>query len=141
MLPVSKLIGAQVHDSSHKRTGQIQDIIVNPDSGRIDFALLCTNATGTTAADKLVPIPWSLLKTLDSSQYANSERPVFMLSVDQRKLTNAPTFQGADLNQSGWRQRVYSFYGVTPEPSKGGAGSPEGTSQGRRLQEVPPAPK
>jgi len=35
----TKLVGAQVNDISGHRVGQIQDIIVNPVSGRIDFAL------------------------------------------------------------------------------------------------------
>src|SRR5579871_691859 len=36
----SKLVGAQVNDISGNHAGEIQDIILNPHSGRIDFALL-----------------------------------------------------------------------------------------------------
>jgi len=158
----SKLNGAQVNDSSGNRIGQIQDILLNPQTGKIDFAVLSLNAsrssslnnesgsrntTGnlsengamTSTSGKLVPVPWSLLKTSASSQYsASSEQPVFTLNVDQSKLQNAPTISWSDLSQSQWRQRVYSYYGVSSDSSMGGAESPQGEIKGepaRKLQE------
>jgi sporulation protein YlmC with PRC-barrel domain len=141
----SKIIGAQVNDSSGNRCGQIQDIIVNPRSGRIDFALLSLNAnpeTASTPGGNLVPVPWSLLRTSASSQYsANTEHPTFTLNVDPSKLKNAPTVSQTDIYQSQWRQRIYSYYGVTPQSSVGGAESEQGEIKGegaRSLQQGNP---
>lgn len=144
----SKLMGAQVKDSSGQNVGQIQDTIIDPASGRIDFALLMlegtgaspsstppeSSAVGETASQKLVPVPWSLLRTSASSQYAgSSERPTFTLNADINKLKNAPTVNWSDLSQSEWQQRIYSYYGVTPRSSSssmGGAESPQGEIKG-----------
>src|SRR5436190_4281831 len=45
----SKLNGAQVNDSSGNRIGQIQDILLNPQTGKIDFAVLSLNASGSSS--------------------------------------------------------------------------------------------
>jgi sporulation protein YlmC with PRC-barrel domain len=139
----SRLIGAQVNDSSGQRVGQIQDTIVNPSSGRIDFALLSLNSpqnpndnSGATpsSSEKIVPVPWSILRTRTSSQYSSSssadQQPTFTLNVDQAKLNSAPTVDMSNLNQSEWQQRIYSYYGVTPHASMGGAETPEGEIKG-----------
>lgn len=39
----SKLMGAEVMDSSGDRIGRIEDVIVNPKSGKIDFAVIAQN--------------------------------------------------------------------------------------------------
>jgi sporulation protein YlmC with PRC-barrel domain len=143
----SKLTGAQVSDSAGHRVGQIQDIILNPASGRIDFALLSlgTISPSPNSSGKLVPVPWALLRASASSQYAaGSEQPTFTLNADQNKLSTAPTVDWSDLSQSEWRQRIYSYYGATPQPSTGAAESPGGEMKGEgamKSQGTPPAPQ
>jgi sporulation protein YlmC with PRC-barrel domain len=144
----SKLAGAQVSDSSGQKVGTIQDVIINANSGRIDFALLSLNAVGTSssatynssASGKLVPVPWALLRTsAAASQYSSSsEQPAFTLNADQNKLNGAPAVDMSDLSQSEWRQRIYSYYGVTPQ-STGGSASPQGTA--RLKEESTPHPQ
>jgi len=146
----SQLAGAQVYDSSGQKAGTLQDCIINPSTGRIDFALLSLNSSGTSATStsessstsKLVPVPWSLLRTSASSaQYSEtSELPRFTLNVDQNKLNSAPTLDMSELNQSQWQQRIYSYYGVTPQPM-GGAESPQGEIKGegaKHMEETTP---
>jgi len=156
----SKLTGAQVNDPSGQRVGTIQDIIINASSGRIDFALLSLNSSGSSSTDnsssstsentvasgnssgKLVPVPWSLLRTsAASSQYStSSEQPTFTLNADRNKLNAAPTVDTSDLSQSEWQQRIYSYYGVTPQ-SMGSSESPQGAIKGegaRRMEESTP---
>jgi sporulation protein YlmC with PRC-barrel domain len=133
----TRLVGAQVSDSNGKRTGQIQDIIVNPVSGRIDFALLSLNASQNSGAmpsssEKVVPVPWALLRASSSAQYSGSsdDQPQFTLNCDQSKVNSAPTVDWSNLTQSEWRQRIYSYYGVTPQSQMGGAESPQGELKG-----------
>jgi sporulation protein YlmC with PRC-barrel domain len=144
---VSKLIGAQVNDISGNQAGHIQDIIVNPRSGRIDFALLSLKGSTANGSGSLVPVPWKLLRPSSTAQYSDaSSQPVFTLNVDQSKLSSAPTLSSTDLGQSQWRQRVYSYYGVTPQPTdseqegtKGqGARSLQGQSPGLPTAPQPP---
>lgn len=113
----SKLVGAPVNDLSGNRTAQIQDIIVNPYSGRIDFALLSLSTTSVKVSGNLIPVPWKLFRQQASAQYSEGIVPVFTLNVDQSKLRAAPTVSSTDLDQSQWRQRIYAYYGVTPPQS------------------------
>ncbi len=155
----SKLTGAPVKDSAGQRVGTIQDVMINPSSGRIDFALLSltpnsssassisTNTSGSSvtsqsSSGKLVPVPWALLRTsASSSQYSSgSEQPTFTLNADQNKLKNAPSVDISSLSQSEWQQRVYAYYGVTPQPM-GASESPQGEIKGegaRQMQTTPP---
>lgn len=140
----STLVGAQVNDSSGNHAGQIQDVILNPVSGRIDFALLTLGSTGSSSSsdEKLVPVPWSLLRISASSQYsASSEQPMFTLNAEQSKLRDAPAVNWSDLSQSQWRQRIYAYYGVSPEPPVGGANSPEGEIKGEGAPKLPEPPR
>jgi hypothetical protein len=47
-------MGAQVKTTSGEDAGRIEDVLLNPASGRIDFAILSSEG-------KLVPVPWQLL--------------------------------------------------------------------------------
>ncbi len=120
-LRASKAIGAEVKSTQGEKLGKIEEFIINPTSGRVDFAVLDWN-------NKLVPVPWSLLTfsstggrtgflSPTSSQYS------FTSKVDTTKLQNAPTIDKSrwnDISQPGWSQRIYSYYGVSPE----GMGAP-----------------
>lgn len=146
----SRLIGAQVNDSNGKRAGQIQDTIVNPASGRIEFALLSLSATSNpnynagaapNSPEKLVPVPWSLLRARTGSQYssdATEQQPTFTLNCDQSKLSGAPAVDLSNLNQSEWRQRIYAYYGVTPHAAMGGAETPDGETKGEGAWKLQP---
>jgi hypothetical protein len=47
-------MGAPVKSSSGEDVGRIEDVVLNPSSGRIDFAIISSES-------KLVPVPWQLL--------------------------------------------------------------------------------
>jgi sporulation protein YlmC with PRC-barrel domain len=140
----TELSGSAVNDSSGKRVATLEDTIINSASGRVDFALLSL-ADAASASNKLVPVPWSLLKTsASSSQYATrAEKPAFTLkNVDQKKLDAAPSVNASDLNQSEWQQRIYAYYGVTPGAPMGGAESPSGEMKGGGAHKMEtPAPQ
>lgn len=164
----TQLSGAPVNDSSGKRIATIEDTLINPKTGRVEFALLSVNGadekssstySGNTSSatsqstttvtsrspSKLVPVPWSLLKTSSgSAQYMSAtEKPTFTLTIDQSKLNSAPSLSESDLGQSEWQQRVYSFYGVTPgsssmgsSSSTGAAESPQGEIKGKGARDM-----
>jgi len=49
----SKLMGATVSGSSGEQLGKIEDVIINPASGRIDFAVIACNSTGSEGSTTL----------------------------------------------------------------------------------------
>ncbi|HLP78453.1 MAG TPA: PRC-barrel domain-containing protein [Candidatus Paceibacterota bacterium] len=174
----SKLLGAEVSDSSGNRIGRIEDVIVNLTSGKLDFAIISrsnqggansplgsnsgyksgssiaqesprsgssqggsygsettSSSGGAGSSGKLVPVPWSLLQPASGSSSAGStmnRQQSFTLTVDSSKLAAAPSLNRgswSEIGQSGWSQRVNSYYGVseTGGSSTGASESPSGS--------------
>jgi len=154
----TKITGAAVNDASGNRIGQIEDLLVNPGSGRIDFAVISLNNAGasissspesstlnsTTAGQRLVPVPWSLLRPGPTDTSAGAmQQPTFTLNVSQDKLNQAPTIDRdswANISDSSWRRSVYSYYGIEAGSSTGAAESPSGSTQGAGAQKLEQPP-
>lgn len=156
----SKLMNAEVKSSQGQTLGTINDIVVNPASGRVDFAVLSTSgasasgssatstssATTTTSTDtssssgKLVAVPFMLLRPASSSagissSAATEQQPSFTFAGDASKLQSAPSFDQSnwpDISQYSWKQSIYSHFGMTPgsSSSTGAATSPGGSDTG-----------
>ena len=152
----SQLTGAQITSSSGSQIGTIADTIVNPASGRLEFAVLslssgagaasststpgATSGTGITsstsgAGSKQVAVPWMLLRSSMSSASSaagtspSMQQPSFVFTGDASKLESAPNFEpNTDLSQPSWRQSVFSYFGLSGRGAFGGAETPGGTS-------------
>lgn len=151
-----QVIGAQVKSQDGQQLGQIEDLIVNPQSGRLEFAVI-------SKGEKLHPVPFQLLSTeaqgassrstsgitsgtststetdtssstspTASSRFGSSsqQKVTFTAKVESSKLEQAPSFtrtQWPQMSQS-WSQQIYSHYGVQPEA----VGSPGSSSDSLR---------
>ena len=62
---VSQALNAQVKTQDGQQLGQIEDLIVNPQTGKIDFAVV-------SKGEKLYPIPMQLLQPEGGSQGSSS---------------------------------------------------------------------
>ncbi|MCI0746060.1 MAG: PRC-barrel domain-containing protein [Verrucomicrobia subdivision 3 bacterium] len=117
-----KILGAQVKTSTGEDVGRIEDVVLNPSSGKIDFAVI-------SMENKLYPVPWQLLSLSSQSSaqggtssststttgtspqttpstpssttpgaspsiYASASmgQPTFTLNVDKSKLQQTPSF-------------------------------------------------
>jgi sporulation protein YlmC with PRC-barrel domain len=156
----SQLTSAEVKSSTGDTIGTISDVIINPTSGKVDFAILALNGssssssqygtsssgrTGTTApasagssstagGTKQVAIPWSLLRSADTGSSTTSSsmaKATFTYSGDLSKLQSAPSFDpNTDMTQPGWFQSVFSYFGVNQNSGTGAATSPGSSSTG-----------
>lgn len=133
----SKVIGCSVNDSSGNRVGRIEDILLNPVSGKIDFAVISPAIPGataeTTATGKLVPVPWSLLESNPNAAGAG-----FTLKANADKLAQAPTINPenwSEVRQPDWEHQIYSYYGVNEYPT-GSAESPQGVTKGSGAEQL-----
>ena len=173
----SKLTSSSVKTSTGEDLGKIEDVIINPASGRIDFAVISysgsssgssssTSGTSssssassqstpgstsgsistTSGSEKLVAIPWQLIRpsgalgynssastSSSTSTSSSSEEMSFVFTGDKSKLEGAPSFSQSnwpDLTQPSWRQSVFSYFGVQPGSATGGSFSPGGSSSG-----------
>jgi len=138
----SKMIGADVKSGQGQSLGTINDVIFNPASGRIDFAVMSLRPSSGTEANtstgKLVPVPWMLLRSGPASgssaqgvtTVATDGQQTFTFSGDSSKLQSAPSFDQnnwPDITQFSWRQSIYAHFGMTPGSATGSATSPGGT--------------
>ncbi|MDB6111056.1 MAG: photosystem reaction center subunit [Pedosphaera sp.] len=126
---LSQIMGATVKGQTGETLGQINDFVVNPASGRIQFAVISLS----DQSGKLTAVPWPLLRP-------GSDPSTFTLNVDKQKLSSAQTFDASswpDFSQPGWSQKVYSYYGIQL-PGRMGGGVPTGGSESGGGSSQPP---
>ncbi|HWF19932.1 MAG TPA: PRC-barrel domain-containing protein [Verrucomicrobiae bacterium] len=124
---LSQLMGATVKDQQGNTIGQINDFVVNPMSGRIQFAVISLN----DQSGKLAAVPWQLVRP-------GADPTTCSLSVSKDKLDNAQTFDASswpDFSQPSTSQQIYSHFGMQGGRSgwgnEGGTGNQNGTGSGQ----------
>jgi sporulation protein YlmC with PRC-barrel domain len=140
---LTKLINSDLKSQSGESLGRVQDVIVDPVTGQVQFAILGTGAssdagvgtsttsdigttpgaTASTAGGQFVAIPWQLVSSSGQGQY--------VANVDRTKLQSAPTFSSSawPTIDAAWIQNVNSHYGLSGT-SIGRPGSSSGTQTG-----------
>lgn len=101
----SKIAGSHVKNKQNADLGTISDIVVNPDTGHIRFAIL-------RAGGKKVAVPWSALNVENMS---GSQAPKFVLDMTEAKLQKAPQFQPSQLKQLFTRtmeEPVFTYFDI-----------------------------
>ena len=118
----SKLMGINVSSKEGESLGQVQDLLFDPETGKIRFALV---GKGFMAGlgERLFPIPWQAVNV-------RSERE-FALNVDKEKLKSAPLWSQSDFDQPDYVVRIYRFYELEPQTGVGGfTGEQSGQGEG-----------
>jgi hypothetical protein len=103
------LIGDDVYNHKDEDLGDIKEIMLDVDSGRIAYAVLAFGGF-LGIAEKLFAVPWSALK-LDT---ANKR---FLLNVDKERLKSAPGFDKGNwpnMADPAWQNTINAYYGTTP---------------------------
>jgi sporulation protein YlmC with PRC-barrel domain len=116
---VSKLKGAEVKSNDGEDLGKVEDLIVDPKTGQITFAIVGKGILGVSSKSR--PVPWQAVKI-------NSEKQV-TVNMDKQKMDSAPTVGSdySDLKNPDAVLVIYRFYEIQPA----GAGeTPGGTGQG-----------
>jgi len=113
------LKGADVKSNDGEDLGKVEDLIVDPKTGQITFAIVGKGILGVSRKSR--PVPWQAVKI-------NSEKQV-TVNMDKQKMDSAPTVNSdySDLNDPDAVLVIYRFYEIQPA----GAGeTPGGTGQG-----------
>ncbi len=108
-LSASTLISDDVRNPDGKDLGEIKDIMIDMEHGRVAYAVLETGGL-FGIGKKLFAVPWSAL-SLDAEHHE------FVLDVDEATIENAPGFDQdhwPDFTDRTWGQTVYSHYGQAP---------------------------
>ncbi len=101
----SKIAGSHVKDTQGADLGTISDVVVNPDTGHIRFAVLNTGGNS-------VAVPWSALNV---ETMAKGEAPKFVLNTTKAKLEKAPKFEQSQLTQmfdQTMEEPVFTYYDI-----------------------------
>ena len=140
-LRLSQVIGANAKSQDGQNLGQIEDVVVNPQTQQIQFAVLGKGGF-LGVGEKMVPIPWKAVTVQTSSPEDPSAKPSLTVKIDRQKMQSAPTLekekQYSELNQPDYIITLYRFYAIEPV----GVGSPgQGTETESGSQQTPRSPQ
>ena len=105
----SKIIGAYVQNPKGESLGRVTDLMVDPEDGRIAFAILSHGGV-LGIPMRFVAVPYNALKF-------NSQKSVYLLDLSKERMASAPSFDRnhwPDVADKNWEAQVYRFYGVAP---------------------------
>jgi sporulation protein YlmC with PRC-barrel domain len=103
----SALVNAPVRNTAGEDLGKIEDVVIDPQTGNIQYAILSFGGV-LGMNKKLFPIPWSSLSTSRTRDYV-------LLDIPKDTLRRAPGFErGAwpDMADPGWQRRIDDYYGT-----------------------------
>ena len=108
-LSATSLIGDKVKNSSGDDLGNIEEIMLDTNNGRISYAVLSFGGF-LGMGDKLFAVPWNALNL-------NTDDKCFRLNVSKERLENAPGFDKdnwPNMADQKWGRNIYDYYNVTP---------------------------
>jgi sporulation protein YlmC with PRC-barrel domain len=119
---VSEFMGATVVDQSGQQIGQLKDIVLQPQSGKAELAIISLSLPDQMG--KLTAVPWRLLRPAEANR--------LMLTTDREKLLSATTFETTRWPEfdATYNQRVYTHYGLTYPAAVGAGAQFEGEYRG-----------
>jgi sporulation protein YlmC with PRC-barrel domain len=108
---VSKLIGAAIHDAGGKKLGDVKDVVLDTDSGRIHYAVLSFGGL-LGVGDKLFAVPLAKLR---------ADKGRLILDATKEQIESAPGFDRSrwpDWKTGSYRAEVDRRYGATPADAR-----------------------
>jgi sporulation protein YlmC with PRC-barrel domain len=117
---LSKLMEANATTKNGNRLGEVKDFLIDPETGKIQFAVLGSADSSGVSSDRL-PVPWDAVN-LESEQQ-------FTINVDPEKFRSAPRTDSeySNLNDQNYSITIYRFYAI-PDSAMGGSDNLEGES-------------
>ena len=108
----TKIVGSHVMNLQKQDIGTIDDLIVNPDTGRIRFAVLSVGGF-LGMGDTKVVAPWG---AIGLEKNKPGEAPTYVVDATKDRLEKAPKFDPnklQDLYASANAQPIFDFYSIT----------------------------
>jgi sporulation protein YlmC with PRC-barrel domain len=110
VISASKLTGGNVKNADGEHLGDIKEIMIDTETGRVAYAVLSFGGF-LGMGDKLFAIPWSALRS------HLTEPSAFVLSVNKERLAAAPGFDKSnwpDFADRKWGGSIYEHYQIKP---------------------------
>jgi sporulation protein YlmC with PRC-barrel domain len=132
------LIGARVNDSAGQKIGEIEDLLIDPNASRVQFAVVKLNSD-LAHGKAFTPVPLPAFRPDMTRTTAAGEPKQYVLTVDRSKLETASRFNvehwPADRTTVTWGPEVYSHYGMSYDAT-GATGSEVYSDSGRDYRGV-----
>ncbi len=106
LMGAETLIGNSVVNPAGQTLGDIKEIMLEVETGRVGYAVL-SFSTYFGLGEKLFAVPWKMLK-LDPLQKC------FVMDLSPERLKNAPGFDKGhwpNMKDVEWEKSLHSFYG------------------------------
>ena len=132
----SDVIGAKVRDQVGE-VGKVEDLIVDPATGRIEYAVLSLSGERMKGKD-WIALPFGLLSA-NEMMAEKRDKPELRVSVDAARLQSAPTFtkdKWPDFNAPAWRSDLDKHYGGTRSDDVARAADPAAMRRSVRASEL-----
>ena len=120
----SDLLGSNVKNPQGEGLGDIKDLVINPESGEIEYAVLSFGGF-LGMGDKLFALPWGVLQPVHDK---SGDQKYLLLSVDKERLKNSPGFpkdNWPDMTSADWAKSIRDFYKEDLEARREGMGEAE----------------
>jgi len=104
------LSGYLVRSPRHEDLGCIEELMIDPSTGRILYAILSFGGLLGNGG-KLYAVPWNALN-LDADQR------IFLLDMEREQMEAAPKFDvenWPDFGDPDWSEQIHRFYGLRPQ--------------------------
>lgn len=111
LVRLSKTNEVQLFDKNGKEIGNIKDLMIDAESGRVAYAVVSFSDDFINKGDKLTMIPWPLVR---QSEQATTG---FVLHTEKEQIEKADFFapnEWPNVNDMVWNKTVYDHYEVTP---------------------------
>lgn len=107
LMGADTLIGNEVVNHDDENVGEIKEIMLEVQTGRVSYAVLSFGGF-LGMGEKLFAVPWSALKL-------DTENKRFVLNVDRERLSEAPGFDKGkwpNMADPAWSSTIHSYYGT-----------------------------
>lgn len=117
-VPAQDLEARKLHSPSGEALGSIEDIVIDPTTGRIVYAVVELGGF-LGIGERYFPVPWPLVK-------ASPDGQDLVLDIAADRMRGAPQFTRSnrpDMTDPQWATAVHAYYGVPPYWASAGSGN------------------
>ena len=107
LMGANTLIGNDVYSQNNEDLGDIKEIMLDTNSGKVCYAVLSYGGF-LGMGEKLFAVPWHALKL-------DTDNKRYVLNIDSAKLDSAPGFDKdhwPNMVDETWANSIHSFYGT-----------------------------
>ena len=108
----TKIVGSHVMNLQKQDIGTIDDLVVNPDTGRVRFAVIGVGGF-LGVGDTKVVVPWG---AVGLEKNKPGDAPSYVLDATKERLEKAPKFDSSklsDLYATATAQPIFDYYSIT----------------------------